>query len=263
MKKLIALAGLALVLVIAFSHVTDGFHGFIDLRAALLVLFAPVLLLVLFQSESPEWGFLIQRVKELSKQDTRALSRTLDENVEKAVGQYGASFIHNLGESSSDSFVRHAATLYSSRFKDQELARLLAKRIETEDQDWQILLQTFSFLAKMAPYFGMLATVIGMVKLLENLSDFSKISSHMALAMQGTLYGLISFTLIYSPVQKWISGLRSRTYQRNSLIARWFVLVSQRSESAYIREEVRSSRISSERMVNAEAADRELAGGVS
>ena len=38
----------------------------------------------------------------------------------------------------------------------------------------------FGFLAKMAPYFGMLATVIGMISLLKNMQDFSKISSSMA-----------------------------------------------------------------------------------
>jgi len=239
LTKGIALIGLVAVFGLAFSETKSSSH-LIDLRALLLVFVAPLLVLLLFQKENLPWGELFQRVRETLRLSSRELLQELDHNTPLARGQYGFSHTVKMSENHSDSMVKYAGDLFSARFNSEEIAKLLVQKIQAEDSQWQGVCMTFGFLAKMAPYFGMLATVIGMIKLLENMTDFTRISGSMALAMQGTLYGLISFTVLYSPMQRVFNEARNQMMERNEMIARWFVLVAEQTDPAYIQQELRS-----------------------
>lgn len=240
MIRLSSIVGLVLIMAIALSEHGEAFKGYIDLRAALLVFFAPLLVLAVFQKDSLDWRSALARMKELKEAPLESIRYELADHTDSAVGNYSTAQLVKLSDSHSDSFVKYAGGLVVSKYKPEEMKRLLSQRIEAEDQHWQKAINLFGFLAKMAPYFGMLATVIGMVRLLEHMEDFTKISGSMALAMQGTLYGLISFTLLYSPAQKYFMGLRDQVLKRNELVARWFLLVAQKSDPAMIREELQA-----------------------
>jgi biopolymer transport protein ExbB/TolQ len=237
--RLGAFIALAAILVVTLSNQAgQAFHGGLDLRAGLLVFVAPVLVSIFYSSDRFPLGWALARWQEQRKMPNEHLARALSEATEAALGTYGASRILRLTEDANDSFLAYAGEIHATRFKREEMAHLLMRRIEQEDRAFQELSASLGFLAKMAPYFGMLATVIGMIQLLGNMSDFTKISGGMALAMQGTLYGLVSFTLLYSPLQKLVLGFRSRFEKRNELIARWFVLVADRADVAFIRHEL-------------------------
>lgn len=238
--KGIALVGLVAIFAFATKEGKEGAQSLIDIRAALLVFAAPILVLALFQKESIQWFALLGRMREVSKISSQELAQELEKNTLQSRGQYGFSHVVKLSEGHSDSLVRYAGELYSARFSNQEIAQLLVQRMQSEDQEWSHICAAFGFLAKMAPYFGMLATVLGMIKLLENMSDFTRISSSMALAMQGTLYGLLSFTVLYSPFQRFFIDFKNQILRRNEMVARWFILLSQQVDPVYIQQELRS-----------------------
>lgn len=209
--------------------------GFIDVKAALLVFVMPWLVLMVFRKDRISIRLLASRFQEgrkVSNQELVSEMLALTEQLNK--GGVRADMV-KISEGHADSFMRYCAGLFNSKFETDELATLMQQRIQREDEAWQGLNLVFGFLAKMAPYFGMLATVIGMIHLLEDMQDFSNISSSMALALQGTLYGLISFTIVFSPIQKWVSGFREWSFKRNSLVAQWFVLLSAQRDPALIR----------------------------
>lgn len=240
LTRLAAFAGLILTLVITFSEVGDAFGSYFDVRAALLVFAAPLLVMALFAKHEPQPRRMLGRLLGARKSGLFELARELEQETAAARGSYGFTHTARFAEKHADPMVRYAGELFSARFSPSELARLLSQRIAAEDAEWTAMSSTLGFLAKMAPYFGMLATVIGMIKLLENMSDFSRISSSMALAMQGTLYGLFSFTLVYAPLQRLASEGREQRLRRNELIARWFVMIADQTEAAYIERDLRS-----------------------
>jgi flagellar motor component MotA len=238
--RITAALGLAATLGIAFSEAGSTYRGYFDLRAGLLVFAAPVLVLTLFQKQPLRLRSLVARLSRLRSQTPEDLGSELSRNSAAARGQYGFSHVARFSEGHADPLVRYAGALYSSRFDGDEIARLLTQRIQAEDSEWQAVGAALGFLTKMAPYFGMLATVIGMIKLLENMNDFTRISGSMALAMQGTLYGLLSFTLLYSPLQRYVTGCRDEALKRNELVARWFVLLAEQADPAYIERDMGS-----------------------
>ncbi len=52
-----------------------------------------------------------------------------------------------------------------------------------------------------APALGLMGTVIGLIKLLSNLSDYSSIGPNMALALATTLYGVFASMLLIPPLR--------------------------------------------------------------
>lgn len=242
LTKLVSLVVIFSILIFVFSDHAENLNGYLDLRAGLLVFITPAFVLSLFLRESIQWRSYFLRAKEVLKVDSNRLYKELQESAHPATGQFGLSYVAKMTDAHPDSMLRYAGNLISAKYRPDEIERLLSQRIQSEDLSWQALGNSLAFLAKMAPYFGMLATVIGMVKLLEQMNDFTKISGSMALAMQGTLYGLVSFTLVYSPLQKWVQGWREDLLRRNDMILRWSSAVSKKVESSLIAEDLRSLR---------------------
>lgn len=233
--RLLGLAGIATILYLVSQDMAWMHLSWIDLKAALLVFVTPWFVLMAFRKERVSLRTVFSRIQEsrdVQNDDLVAQMASLTAQIQQGGIR---SDLAKMSDDHKDSFVRYCASVYSSKFESHELATLMQQKIEKEDEAWQGLNLVFGFLAKMAPYFGMLATVIGMIHLLRNMQDMAKISSGMALALQGTLYGLVSFTLVFSPLQKWVSGFRESLYRRNSLVAHWFLMVSEGRDPALIR----------------------------
>ncbi len=70
--------------------------------------------------------------------------------------------------------------------------------------------EVFKRLGGLAPSFGMLGTLIGLVQMLMNLSDPSKIGPGMAVAILTSFYGSVLATMIFVPIA---AKLKARTLQ--------------------------------------------------
>ncbi len=68
----------------------------------------------------------------------------------------------------------------------------------------------YEFMASMAPGFGMLGTLIGLINMLANLSDPSTVGPNMAVAIITTLYGSLIANVFCNPV---INKLKLRSSQ--------------------------------------------------
>ena len=55
--------------------------------------------------------------------------------------------------------------------------------------------------SKLAPAFGMIGTIIGLIIMLKNLEDTSTIGPSMAVALVTTFYGSILANVVFSPLQ--------------------------------------------------------------
>lgn len=60
----------------------------------------------------------------------------------------------------------------------------------------------FLTMARAAPAFGLIGTILGFIDLLGNLSDATKLGPGMALALTATLYGIATSYCVYHPLAK-------------------------------------------------------------
>lgn len=76
--------------------------------------------------------------------------------------------------------------------------------------------EVFKRLGSLAPSFGMIGTLIGLVQMLANLADPKSIGPAMAVAIITTFYGTILSTVIFLPIA---TKLRARTLQEEVHLA--------------------------------------------
>ncbi|TIH16568.1 motility protein A [Marinifilum sp. JC120] len=94
---------------------------------------------------------------------------------------------------------------------DPELIRAtLQIEISAMKRRHKIAQDVYKRLAGLAPAFGMLGTLIGLVQMLSNLSDPAAIGPAMAVAILTTFYGSLLATLLFIPIG---AKLRARTLQ--------------------------------------------------
>lgn len=253
---LLRLTGLTIVVglfTFAYLYEDRGMSQLIDLPAALLVIFVPPLLLLIFNSSLPPVRALWQRVRQLRLVSNEGLHEELEKQSQIARSSTGISRLLAWSSNHPDQMVRYGARIMTSKYQTEELTHLLMQKMSFEDRQWQRAVEDIGFLAKTAPYFGMLATVIGMLHMLRTIEDFSRITASVGLALFGTLYGLILFALVYSPLEKALSTLRQDVRRRNEMCARWFVHIAERRDADFISDDL-AAQVRSKRDLSEKAA---------
>jgi chemotaxis protein MotA len=91
-------------------------------------------------------------------------------------------------------------------------------------------------LGTLAPAFGLLGTVIGLIYMLANLKDPSRIGSGLALALITTFYGLVLSNMLFSPLASRLKYLKSREEVLLTLVERAVVFMLEGLSPRLIRE---------------------------
>lgn len=115
-----------------------------------------------------------------------------------------------------------------------EMEIINMERRHKEGQD--ILLS----MGKYAPAFGMTGTVIGLIKMLKNLSDSATLGPAMAIALVTTFYGVLLANLLFNP---FAAKLKSKTQQdvmEMELIVEGVLSIQAGEAPYYIEEKLRS-----------------------
>jgi len=87
-----------------------------------------------------------------------------------------------------------------------------------------------------APALGMFGTILGLVRLLDDLSDLSSLGPNMALALITTLYGVFVSFILGMIVN--ILDERKKNIQRNyGVIISWLKVIEKKKPSLYLDKE--------------------------
>jgi chemotaxis protein MotA len=104
-----------------------------------------------------------------------------------------------LGELDDDA-LRQGAQLLVDGLDADQVRELIEIDIAAVDERHQFGIGFFRTLGSYSPTFGMLGTVIGLINMLQNLSDPAQLGIGMALALLTTLYGVLFANLVWLPV---------------------------------------------------------------
>ncbi len=86
---------------------------------------------------------------------------------------------------------------------DEALEAIMEKRAETHSTRYEEEAEIFKTLAKFPPAFGLMATTLGMISLLQTIGSpdsFKLIGPSMAIGLVGTLYGLVLANFVFIPI---------------------------------------------------------------
>lgn len=113
----------------------------------------------------------------------------------------------------NESFLRDGLQMLIDGYQVAELREIMEQRILNHRLREYADARIFRTMAKFAPAFGMLGTVIGLIAMLQSMSGSSmeNLGPSMAVALVTTFYGLILANMIFNPIAE---KLERRTDER-------------------------------------------------
>jgi chemotaxis protein MotA len=110
-------------------------------------------------------------------------------------------------ESEPDPFLRRALSMAVDGATQAEIRHTLEVEMEARAEEEEVPSRVFEAAGGYAPTIGILGAVIGLIHVMENLADPSKLGSGIAVAFVATIYGVGSANLLFLPIA---SRLRQR-----------------------------------------------------
>ncbi len=140
-----------------------------------------------------------------------------------------------------DRFLAFGIDLVISGYTGQEVREILANTVETGFHRATVPAEILRSMANNAPAFGMIATLVGLVIMLDKMgSDPSKIGPGMAVGLMGTLYGVTFARIILMPTASKIQQREEIVRFRQFLCAEGLALLAERRSPRYIQDKMNS-----------------------
>jgi chemotaxis protein MotA len=99
-----------------------------------------------------------------------------------------------------DNFLKSGLMLAVDGVKKENLEEILSDQIAAAQRRIEITINVLSSMSNYAPAFGMVGTVIGMILMLQNITDAESLGAGLSVALLTTLYGTIFSNLFFGPL---------------------------------------------------------------
>lgn len=140
--------------------------------------------------------------------DTKKLIDTLVEMAQIA-RKDGLLALEEKAQELNDPFFKQGIMMIVDAAEPEEVRKLLENEMETTAERHESMISVYEKASAFAPGFGMIGTLVGLVKMLMNMDPSaggsSTIGTDMGVALITTFYGCILAQLIFSPMAKKLS----------------------------------------------------------
>jgi len=114
----------------------------------------------------------------------------------------GLLSLENQMQSMSDPFLKKGLQLLVDGAEPERLREVMEVEIASYEDDVKMAAKVWEAAAGYSPTMGIIGAVMGLIHVMENLSDPSKLGAGIAVAFVATIYGLVTANLICLPVAK-------------------------------------------------------------
>jgi chemotaxis protein MotA len=118
----------------------------------------------------------------------------------------------------SDSFLRRGLGLAVDGTSPTTLRAMLEAEAASREEADELTARVFEAAGGYAPTIGILGAVLGLIHVMENLSDPAKLGAGIAVAFVATVYGVGSANLIFLPIATKLRARAARTARRREVI---------------------------------------------
>jgi chemotaxis protein MotA len=199
-----SIIGSLLVFGLVFSSMASGAGGlaiFVDVPSAMVVIGGTTGVVLM--------NFPMANVKDLIKVLLRTFLFSLNnpqKEIERVVEyanlarKEGLLALESKVKDVDDAFFAKGVQLVIDGFPAETVRDIMELEAEWQKQRHSTGKKMMDAVGAMAPAFGMIGTLIGLVQMLQNLSDPSAIGGGMAVALLTTLYGAMIANMIFIPL---------------------------------------------------------------
>jgi chemotaxis protein MotA len=200
----ISLAGIAIGLfaIVGGQYLEGGHAGSLVQPTALLIVLGGTLGAVLLQSPIHVFRRGIKMVKWVWVPPVIEQKRLIDQimNWSQLSRREGLLALENYIPGIKDEFARRGLQLLVDGADPERIRELLEVEINTFEDEWRQAAKIWEAAGGYSPTIGILGAVMGLIHVMENLSDPTKLGAGIAVAFVATIYGVGLANLVYLPI---------------------------------------------------------------
>lgn len=219
---ILSLTGLALAaLAILGGQWLEGGHlASLAQLAAFTIVVGGTLAAVMVQSPWPTFldGIRLARwIVVPPRVDARSAIANITQWADRA-RKDGMLALENELASIEDVFVKNGLQMLVDGFDPEKIAEALHVEISGYDERHRAAAKVWESAGGYAPTIGILGAVLGLIHVMENLSDPAKLGSGIAVAFVATVYGVGSANLVFLPMASKLKALIKKQVLQRELI---------------------------------------------
>jgi chemotaxis protein MotA len=120
----------------------------------------------------------------------------------------------------SDDFLKKALSLAVDGLEPNDVRELMENEIAAEEEHSKMSAEFFEAAGGYAPTIGIIGAVLGLIHVMSNLEDTSKLGEGIAVAFVATIYGLITANIVCLPFATKIKGkIKEEILQREIIVS--------------------------------------------
>ncbi len=140
----------------------------------------------------------------------------------------------------SDPFLRRALQFVVDGVDPEVTRDSLETAIEAEFQEVSVGAKVWEAAGGYAPTIGILGAVLGLIHVMENLSDPSKLGSGIAVAFVATVYGVGSANILFLPIANKLKRKLGAERERKTIIAEGVLSIQEGLNPRVLEEKLRA-----------------------
>lgn len=145
-------------------------------------------------------------------------------NIARKEGLLG---LENIEESEEDPFARKGLQLLIDGSEPESIRDIMHVDINTKEQVDLHAAKVFESMGGYSPTIGILGAVMGLIQVMGNLSDPSKLGSGIAVAFVATIYGVGSANLLFLPIASKLKNIIFRQSAMREMIVEGMVSIAE------------------------------------
>lgn len=165
----------------------------------------------------------------------------------------GLSALNEMIPSLKHEFLREAMTLVAGGIlTEKEIRFVLEQRLKTIESRYMHEANMFRVIGRFPPAFGLLATTLGMIGLLQKLGQPESqklIGPAMSVGLIGTLYGIALSNLVFIPIAENLTERTQEEITLRRLIVEGSLLIKTQSNPILLRERLNSHLLPRQRVL--------------
>ena len=138
-----------------------------------------------------------------------------------------------------DPFFAKALTMAVDGLEPKTLYESMETELATLEEAGDAKSKVFEALGGYAPTIGILGAVLGLIHVMKNLADPSKLGEGIAVAFVATIYGVGSANIIFLPIAGKLKMLSKTTCQAREIMLRGVLLIQEGINHSVIEEQLK------------------------
>ncbi len=215
--------------------------GFVDIPSVLMTIGGGLsATLISFPLKSMTKLFSVTLKTFLHKE--RTLAETIEAIVKYAekARKEGMLSLEEEAGNETDTFLKKGLMLAVDGTESELLGAIMGNEmtaLESRHEEGQNILKT---MATFFPAFGMIGTLVGLVQMLSQMNDPSKIGPGMAVALLTTLYGAVVANLVCLPLAEKLKGRSQKELERMELVLEGIMAIKSGDTPRVVGEKLKS-----------------------